>query len=461
MNMKKVLPLLFLGLLCYSTASAQLSHFQHGEELIYKFPSHPNNFTSRGVFDTVIQYKYQNTGKMVAQVHGASERPKALCLFNSQGAQQLNTPNGFLFDIDDDSLNVFHNYHKILGMPKSIQVGDTAFTDSVNGIILDRIDIINVGAISDSALIFYSLEKGVQTNDSFVLGKNIGWVYISYIVPFQLLDQVKAGQFQNILIPDWQDFYPEEPGDVKLWHAVVPGVNQLFFLDSFVSVSRYIDSIVWQVDRYHLDSSYIWHGPNTYNRTIIHSGSDLEKSLSFNHYLEGIVPDTNGFYMQANFRTIDPGFISYDVIRDSLTDDPNNSCKYISAIYNFAGYALNTYYGEGINYAGRANYVLDETLVAAKVGSHIFGTFININLSNKSLRKPSLSLYPNPANTEVNIAGLDEEASYQLYAYDGKLIESGNVSGGRINTRHIKTGVYFLLVQDCTTMYRNKLVIKH
>ena len=66
----------------------------------------------------------------------------------------------------------------------------------------------------------------------------------------------------------------------------------------------------------------------------------------------------------------------------------------------------------------------------------------------------SISIYPNPVNTTLNILGVNTNATYKIYNSIGQ-IQTAVKTNNTISVEHLKNGIYFI---EITT--NNKTIIK-
>ncbi len=62
----------------------------------------------------------------------------------------------------------------------------------------------------------------------------------------------------------------------------------------------------------------------------------------------------------------------------------------------------------------------------------------------------SITLYPNPANSILNIKGIENQSIATLYSVDGKLLQTNNLtnSNSEININKLNSGIYILKIQN-------------
>jgi len=73
----------------------------------------------------------------------------------------------------------------------------------------------------------------------------------------------------------------------------------------------------------------------------------------------------------------------------------------------------------------------------------------------------NLSIYPNPAQNQVNIQ-IDRNATYKIYNINGQLLSKGNVVQGNntLDITNLNQGVYFIKLSDGEAEITRKLMIK-
>lgn len=74
--------------------------------------------------------------------------------------------------------------------------------------------------------------------------------------------------------------------------------------------------------------------------------------------------------------------------------------------------------------------------------------------------KSEISIYPNPADTFIEIKNLKEKGDYKIYTADGRLVQSGTVDGQRIDVSALIKGVYVVTVKTNTGSFNTKLIKK-
>ena len=116
---------------------------------------------------------------------------------------------------------------------------------------------------------------------------------------------------------------------------------------------------------------------------------------------------------------------------------------------------------ESIPNTGAANVALpNENIATGRIMiKAVDNIYFAVNSSNFKVKQgvlatvegkiKGISIYPNPANNEVNvILNKAEAAKYIIYDLSGRLVNSGNVAvDGKINVERLSTGNYVLSIQ--------------
>jgi hypothetical protein len=83
--------------------------------------------------------------------------------------------------------------------------------------------------------------------------------------------------------------------------------------------------------------------------------------------------------------------------------------------------------------------------ITGTVGSGVTITTGGCNLKTEELKLNDLSIYPNPAKTELFVS---QEGAYEICDLEGRTVLSGNSTYGRIDLGTLKSGVYLIRIQD-------------
>ncbi|PWN62757.1 reprolysin-like metallopeptidase [Chryseobacterium viscerum] len=75
-------------------------------------------------------------------------------------------------------------------------------------------------------------------------------------------------------------------------------------------------------------------------------------------------------------------------------------------------------------------------------------------------KSSEISIYPNPADTFVEVKNLKGKADYKIYSADGRLVQEGKLDGQRINVASLVKGMYVITIKDDKNTYNTKLIKK-
>lgn len=78
----------------------------------------------------------------------------------------------------------------------------------------------------------------------------------------------------------------------------------------------------------------------------------------------------------------------------------------------------------------------------------------------KDVKSTEISIYPNPADTFVEVKNLKGKADYKIYTADGRLAQEGQIDGQRINVASLIKGMYVITIKDDKNTYNTKLIKK-
>ncbi|MDR6466160.1 reprolysin-like metallopeptidase [Chryseobacterium sediminis] len=74
-------------------------------------------------------------------------------------------------------------------------------------------------------------------------------------------------------------------------------------------------------------------------------------------------------------------------------------------------------------------------------------------------KSSEVSIYPNPADTFVEVKNLKGKADYKIYSADGRLVQEGKIDG-KINVASLIKGMYVITIKDDKNTYNTKLIKK-
>lgn len=84
----------------------------------------------------------------------------------------------------------------------------------------------------------------------------------------------------------------------------------------------------------------------------------------------------------------------------------------------------------------------------------------NLAVNETKDLKSEISIYPNPADTFVEVKNLKGNADYKVYSADGRLVQTGKIDNQRINVSDLIKGVYVITIKDDSKTYTTKLIKK-
>jgi photosystem II stability/assembly factor-like uncharacterized protein len=79
--------------------------------------------------------------------------------------------------------------------------------------------------------------------------------------------------------------------------------------------------------------------------------------------------------------------------------------------------------------------------------------------SVSDINRPSLYVYPNPASAYLIVRGAEDE-EYSLSDINGKTVQTGKITDGRIDLKNISSGSYILSVEKKSEVLRSRIVVK-
>ncbi|REC47461.1 reprolysin-like metallopeptidase [Chryseobacterium pennipullorum] len=78
----------------------------------------------------------------------------------------------------------------------------------------------------------------------------------------------------------------------------------------------------------------------------------------------------------------------------------------------------------------------------------------------KNTKTSEIAIYPNPADSFVEVKNLKGKAEYKIYSADGRLVQEGQLNGQRINVASLVKGVYVIAIKGDKDNYNTKLIKK-
>ncbi|WES96176.1 zinc-dependent metalloprotease family protein [Chryseobacterium arthrosphaerae] len=154
-------------------------------------------------------------------------------------------------------------------------------------------------------------------------------------------------------------------------------------------------------------------------------------------------PPANGAYLGDITFTVPTTAYSGDKllrmrVANTFFNAPSGPCGYPSVPVNGGGFLS---YGSFKDFSVK----ITETL--------------GVNETN-STKASEVSIYPNPADTFVEVKNLKGKADYKIYSADGRLVQEGKIDGQRINVASLLKGMYVVTIKDEKDTYNTKLIKK-
>ncbi|MEF9478877.1 M12 family metallo-peptidase [Chryseobacterium sp. 1B4] len=75
-------------------------------------------------------------------------------------------------------------------------------------------------------------------------------------------------------------------------------------------------------------------------------------------------------------------------------------------------------------------------------------------------KSSGISVYPNPADTFVEVKNFKGKGDYKIYSADGRLVQEGKIDGQKINVASLVKGMYVITIKDDKNTYNTKLIKK-
>ncbi|WP_294250693.1 reprolysin-like metallopeptidase [uncultured Chryseobacterium sp.] len=84
----------------------------------------------------------------------------------------------------------------------------------------------------------------------------------------------------------------------------------------------------------------------------------------------------------------------------------------------------------------------------------------NLAVAELKDTKSEISIYPNPADAFIEIKNLKAKAEYKIYTADGRLAQTGNVDGQRVEVSALVKGVYVITIKTDADTFTSKFIKK-
>jgi hypothetical protein len=158
-------------------------------------------------------------------------------------------------------------------------------------------------------------------------------------------------------------------------------------------------------------------------------------------------------YNAANQLSFHDGSITFTVPATAYSGDKTLRMRVASTFFNAAtgpcGISSVPVGGGGIISTGGFRDF------SVKITSGLAVDDVNPTKSNE------ISIYPNPADTFVEVKNLKGKADYSIFSADGRLVQQGQTDGNnRINVASLIKGMYVITLKDDKNTYNTKLIKK-
>ncbi|SEH49163.1 reprolysin-like metallopeptidase [Chryseobacterium culicis] len=84
----------------------------------------------------------------------------------------------------------------------------------------------------------------------------------------------------------------------------------------------------------------------------------------------------------------------------------------------------------------------------------------NLSVNEVKESTSEVFIYPNPADTFIEVKNLSSKADYKIYSAEGRLVQNGKFDGQRINIASLTKGIYIITFVDDKNTYNRKLIKK-
>ncbi|KAB8151889.1 T9SS type A sorting domain-containing protein [Kordia sp. TARA_039_SRF] len=95
---------------------------------------------------------------------------------------------------------------------------------------------------------------------------------------------------------------------------------------------------------------------------------------------------------------------------------------------------------------------------------HLWGNQIGVAwqqpLSTEEFTAETIKLYPNPAKNHITIAGIEQEASIEIFSVDGRKLQTNQFSGTTQIPLNLQSGVYLAKIISDGKMITKKIIIR-
>jgi len=201
---------------------------------------------------------------------------------------------------------------------------------------------------------------------------------------------------------------------------------------------------------------------NSYQCNLIYFAIVNEKILAFGIF--------NGSFDYGNGVQINTGgvnkWISIEFNKDGGVDNYNIlDSSFVLSPFNFIGMdsQKKLWFAQKTATVGTFNLFIGTLNYNFTIGNSnqklVYFRSGMVLLNNEEFQKLDFSIYPNPTQDVINIAGDDLlNKNYQIYDLTGKIVMHGKLNNNKINVEILNTGTYMLKIFNDNNTYINNTV---
>lgn len=170
-------------------------------------------------------------------------------------------------------------------------------------------------------------------------------------------------------------------------------------------------------------------------------------------------PNGNIFFLETSTGTSDNVFLSTDEGATTTkipTGLPTNGLLHSPTIGKILTNGNKVWYQ--VNAANTTDYVRTDTAIA---GLYLFNNSISTAIVQNKISNSTIRIYPNPAQKELFIKGVQDVVKYEIINSIGQTVISGNTAQQSINVSNLKTGIYIVKILTLENqLVEDKLLIE-
>jgi hypothetical protein len=181
---------------------------------------------------------------------------------------------------------------------------------------------------------------------------------------------------------------------------------------------------------------------------LLQNGMPVNVSAWIDYNRNGVFEATERVgQTSATINTGNVGLNSFNFIVPANTYSGDKTLM-MRVVAKFATSALNSVCGELASQAGGIMDLPVKITAGALAVRDVVDT-----------KSSEVSIYPNPADTFVEVKNLKGKADYKIYSADGRLVQEGKIDG-KINVASLIKGMYVITIKDDKNTYNTKLIKK-